>query len=100
MFFNIFWTTFDSINSNVAVFVGKELGQNNIQNAKNNSKELLGFHTLLAICMGIILFSLSFGIEKMTFLAKGYKLSLISSSPNLTDVEITSAISVFMRNIK
>lgn len=100
MFFNIFWTTFDSINSNVAIFVGKELGQNNIQNAKNNAKELLGFHTLLAICMGLIMFSLSFGIEKMTFLAKGYKLSLISSSPNLTDIEIASAVSIFMRNIK
>lgn len=100
MFFNIFWTTFDSINSNVAIFVGKELGINNIKNAKNNANELLGFHTILAICMGLIMFSLSFGIEKMTFLAKGYKLSLISSSPNLTDIEIALAVNVFMKNIK
>lgn len=100
MFFNIFWTTFDSINSNVAIFVGKELGQRNISTAKIQAKELLGFHTLLAICMGIIMFSLSFGIEKMTFLSKGYQLALVAENPNLTASELSDAVNVFMENIK
>lgn len=101
MFFNIFWTTFESINSNVSIFVGKELGCNNIKNAKNQAKELLGFHTILAIFMGLIMFSLSFGIEKMTFLSKGYQLVLESSSQfSLTSEQINDAVNIFMENIK
>ncbi len=98
MFFNIFWTTFDSINSNVAIFVGKELGNNNIKIAKNNAKELLGFQFILAIVMGLIMFALSFGVEKMTFLAKGYQIAL--SSSNLSPTQLSQAVDIFMKNIK
>ena len=72
MFFNIFWTTFESINANVAIFVGRELGNNNYEKAKQNAKELQGFHLTFALVLGSLLFSLSFAIEHMSFLTKGY----------------------------
>ncbi len=72
MFFNIFWTTFESMNANITIFVSRELGHNNIGKAKANAKKLQGFHLTFAVVMGIIFFALSFAIEKMTFLTEGY----------------------------
>lgn len=82
MFFNIFWTTFESINANIAIFVGKELGNNNIKQAKINAKELQGFHFIVALIMGLMLFSLSFAVEKMDFLTGGYEKELTDSLTN------------------
>ncbi len=72
MFFNIFWNTFESVNANVAIFVGRQLGDNNFEKAKENAKQLQGFHLTFAFVMGALLFSLSFAVEKMTFLTEGY----------------------------
>ena len=76
MFFNVFWTTFESINANVAIFVGKELGNNNIAQAQANARELQGFHLLTALIMGTSLFALSFAVVHMDFLTEGYKAGL------------------------
>lgn len=106
MFFNIFWTAFESINANIAIYVGKELGANRFNNAIQNAKQLQGFHTLLAIVLGILLFFLSFGIEKMNFLANGYKQSLVEhlNSLNYNQQEIITisneAIALFLSNLK
>lgn len=104
MFFNIFWTSFESINANFAVYVGKELGHDNFDQAKTNANELQGFHLLLALSFSIILFALSFGIEKMEFLADGYEKGLIeylnkNEIPNKDEI-INNAIPFFMKNIK
>lgn len=102
MFFNIFWTTFESLNANIAIYVGRELGKNNIQQAKSNAKELQGFHAVVALSLGIILFSFSFAIEKMDFLADGYRLGLQEHevSKKLTPEEIANASSVLLNKIK
>lgn len=106
MFFNIFWTAFESINANIAIYVGKELGANRFNIAVENAKQLQGFHTVLAIVLALLLFSLSFGVEKMEFLANGYKQSLVDylKSLNLTQENIITisnqAISLFLSNLK
>ena len=106
MFFNIFWTTIESINANVAIFVGWELGNNNVKQAKINAKELQGFQFCLALILGIILFSLSFAIEKMDFLTRGYvtqlKQTLIDNGNDLSYVNsiLPLAQNSFLLNLK
>lgn len=97
MFFNIFWTTFEAINANITIFVGNELGNNNILKAKVNSKELQGFHFIVAIIMGLLLFSLSFAIEKMIFLTEGYKKNF---PPNTNPIIIEEGQREFLQMIK
>lgn len=99
MFFNIFWTTFESLNANIAIYVGRELGKNNIQQAKINAKELQGFHAIVAITLGITLFLFSFGVEKMDFLADGYRLGLIEEG-KLSPEEIQKASQILLNKIK
>ncbi len=77
--FNIFWSTFESIGANTTIFVGRELGNGNLEQAKNNAKELQGFHFVMAIIMGSLLLSFSFIVPHMTFLADGYKEGTIKS---------------------
>ena len=72
MFFNIFWTALEAANTNVAIYVGKELGMNNFEEAKKNAKQLQGFHLIVSTTMGLLLFAFSFAIEQMHFLAEGY----------------------------
>lgn len=72
MFFNIFWTTFESLSATVAVYVGRELGKNNISEAKKNAKELQGFHLILAITICLLAITLSFCSKYMSFLTEGY----------------------------
>ncbi len=98
MFFNIFWTTFESIGSNVAIYVGKELGHNNFSAAKTNAKQLQGFHTTLATVMGLLLFALSLGVEHMTFLADGYKKTLIANG--VDPLTQDAAVALFLSNLK
>lgn len=81
--FNIFWSTFESIGANTTIFVGRELGHGNLEQAKINANELQGFHFVMAIIMGIILFSFSFIVPSMTFLADGYKNGTIKTLINL-----------------
>lgn len=95
--FNVFWTTFESINSNITIFVTRELGQGNKQLALDNAKRLWGFHIVLAFVLGLSLFSLSFAIPYADFLAGGYEKLLINS---LTDIEIEKAVDYFLTNLK
>ncbi len=87
MLFNIFWTTFESITSNAAIYVGKELGKNNFDLAIKNANELEGFQTLIALIMGIVLFCLSFAVQATTSLADGYKQGVLNHLIN--DVGLT-----------
>ncbi len=66
--FGVFSVVFNAINVVVSKFVGGELGKNNIDLAKENSKRLHGFNTTLAIFFSIILFAFSFLVVKMSFL--------------------------------
>ena len=108
MFFNIFWTTFESINANIAIFVGKELGHNNITQAKANAKELQGFHLITAMIMATLLFSLSFAVVKMHFLtdgyAKGLEETLAKENPDWTSQQISTIVNQgrdqFLENLK
>ena len=77
--FNIFWSTFESIGANTTIFVGRELGHGNLEQAKINAKELQGFHFVMAIIMGSLLLGFSFIVPHMTFLADGYKEGTIQS---------------------
>ncbi len=76
MFFNIFWTTFEAMSATVAVYIGKELGQGNIDIAKKRAKELQGFHFVVGLVIGLIALCFSFVTEKMNFLAEGYEKEL------------------------
>lgn len=105
MFFNIFWTAFDSVNANVSIYVGKELGANNFDTAKLHAKQLLGFHLVVAVIISLLLFICSFGIEQMRFLANGYKEGLISHleqiyyQGNINEI-VNEAVNDFMENLK
>ncbi|TCG11208.1 MATE family efflux transporter [Mycoplasma todarodis] len=66
--FGVFSVVFNAINVVVSKFVGGELGKDNIELAKENSKRLHGFNTTLAIFFSVILFAFSFLVVKMTFL--------------------------------
>lgn len=107
MFFNIFWTTFESMNANISIYVGRELGNNNYIQAKTNAKQIQGFNLVFATIMGITLFSLSFAIEKMIFLTQGYEQQLDSilneKYPNNLELIKTikeKAILEYMTNLK
>ncbi len=100
MFFNIFWTTLESVNANINIYVGRKLGKSDFEIAKKNAKELQGFHLILATIMGLSLFLFSFVIEHMRFLARGYELSLIASNPEINQTTINEAITIFMSNLK
>lgn len=76
MFFSIFWNTFESINANVAIFVGRELGYKNYLEAKKNAKQLQGFHFCISLIMSSLLLIMSFIIVKMDFLTDGYSTAL------------------------
>ncbi len=81
--FGVFSVVFNAINVVVSKFVGGELGKNNIELAKENSKRLHGFNTTLAVFASIILFAFSFLVVKMTFLqntAKGVDPQLVETA--------------------
>lgn len=54
--------TFGGIGTAVAVLVGNTLGENKLQEAKENSKKIFLFAFLFALILGLILFILSFFI--------------------------------------
>lgn len=54
--------TFGGIGTAVAVFIGNTLGENKLIEAKENSKKIFVFSVILAVFLGIVLFSLSFFI--------------------------------------
>ncbi|CAM9095304.1 MATE family efflux transporter [Mycoplasma marinum] len=66
--FGVFSVVFNSINVIVSKFVGGELGKDNIELAKENSKRLHGFNTTIAVCATLMLIIFSFTIVKMKFL--------------------------------
>ena len=94
MFFSIFWNTFESINANVTIFVGRELGDNNYLQAKKNAKELQGFHFCVSLIMSLLLLGLSFLIVKMNFLADGYAMALEETlkSENIDAIKIQEIV--------
>lgn len=77
MFFNIFWTTFESINANIAIYVGRELGHDNFEVAKNNANELQGFHVTIASIMAIALFIVTWIIRVSPFISRGFEEQVI-----------------------
>lgn len=111
MFFNIFWTTFESLSATSAVYIGKELGNNNIEQAKINAKQLHGFHIVIGLIIGLIALGFAFIIPFMTFLADGYIEELrdfYENSPNpnewLGKLTVEQAISLgrdsFLLNVR
>ncbi len=97
MFFNIFWTMFDSINANVAIYVGKHLGSNNFDEAQLNAKQLQGFNMIVAFVLSSLLFILTWCIPYMTFMADGYKKELVDS---LTPEQQDAAVTFYLETIK
>ncbi len=109
MFFNIFWTTFESLSATVAVYIGNELGNNKIDIAKRNAKQLQGFHFVLAIIMGLIALIFAFTTQYMSFLSEGYLKELKNyyeingnEIPNGMNIEqiLEEGKSIFLQNIK
>ncbi len=97
MFFNIFWTMFDSINANVAIYVGKHLGSNNFDEAQLNAKQLQGFNIIVALVLSALLFILTWCIPYMTFMADGYKKGIEAS---LSPEQVNQAVSFYLETIK
>ncbi len=50
---------FDSINANVAIYVGKHLGSNQFEEAQVNAKQLQGFNMIVAFVLASLLFILT-----------------------------------------
>ncbi|MGL6125198.1 MAG: MATE family efflux transporter [Metamycoplasmataceae bacterium] len=104
--FNIFWSTFESIGANTTIFVGRELGNGNFEQAKTNANELQGFHFIMAILMGTILFSFSFIVPSMTFLADGYKngtierLIAIGKLPEEAEIIASAGVVEYLNQLK
>ncbi len=98
MFFNIFWTMFDSINANVAIYVGKHLGSNRFEEAQLNAKQLQGFNMIVAFVLSALLFILTWCIPYMTFMADGYKKGI--SNSGLSEAEMKQAVSFYLETIK
>ncbi len=92
--FNIFWSTFESIGANTTIFVGRELGHGNLEQAKINAKELQGFHFVMSLLMGTTLLIFSFIVPYMSFLTDGYEKGVrdeLMSSSNQFNQEFTLA---------
>ena len=56
------FVAFGGIGTAVAVFIGNTLGENKLEEAKENSKKIFIFAIIFAIILGIVLFILSFFI--------------------------------------
>jgi Na+-driven multidrug efflux pump len=54
--------TFGGIGTAVAVFIGNTLGENKLNEARENSKKIIVFALIFAVVLGVILFILSFFI--------------------------------------
>lgn len=104
MLFNIFWTTLESVNANVSIYVGRELGKNNFEQAQINANELQGFHFLVAMFMGLCLFALSFTVVHMNYLASGYEQALRISYEYNSEIDIDyitkQGTKIFLENLK
>lgn len=102
MFFNIFWTTFESLSATVAVYVGKELGDNKIEEAKINAKQLQGYHLVLGLIIGSLAITFSFIAQHMDFLADGYIKELKESHKYavISQDVINAGKKEFLENIK
>ncbi len=59
------FVTFGGISTAVAVLVGNALGNNQLEEAKDNAKKLIAFSVFIAIIAGMILFLLSFFIPEL-----------------------------------
>ncbi len=109
MFFNIFWTTFEALSATVAVYVGEELGNNNIEQAKKNAKQLQGFHLVIGLSIGLIALIFAFLTRYMSFLSEGYikgieefyqdPNNLLPPNITLNDV-INEGREVFLNNVR
>ncbi len=65
---NVFTSVFSASGIMAANFVGYELGQGNVKQAKINSNELKGFNTLMAVIGSLIIVIVALFVPKMTFL--------------------------------
>ncbi len=102
MFFNIFWNMFDSINANVAIYVGKHLGSNKFDEAQLNAKQLQGFNLILSFVLAGLLFIITWCIPYMTFMADGYKkglLDVLGDTPNKQQIA-NDAVAYYLETVK
>lgn len=75
----IFTTTFNALASMSSMFVGSELGKNNIEQAKKNANELKGFNTLIASSFSILIVIFGFIVPYMSFLfTSEYKIDKVT----------------------
>ncbi|MCC3161002.1 MAG: hypothetical protein K4H23_04810 [Mollicutes bacterium PWAP] len=74
---NLFTTMFSVTGTMAVLFVGSELGKNNIQKAKENAGELRGFNTLNAFILSILLCIMATFVPYMTFLVHDDNLAAI-----------------------
>lgn len=107
MFFNIFWTTFESMSATIAVYVGTKLGINDIERAKINAKQLQGFHLIMGIVIALCALIIAFTVPYMNFLTGGYEKELqnfYSNNPIPDGYTLNQIISngkkIFLQNIK
>jgi putative MATE family efflux protein len=62
--------TFGGIGTAVAVFIGNTLGENKLNEARENSKKIIVFALIFAVVLGVILFILSFFILNLYDISK------------------------------
>lgn len=67
----VFLSGIFSIDATNSIFVSQELGRNNIEAARENSRQLKGFNALLGFFFSIGLVVIIFAFPYMTFLTKG-----------------------------
>ncbi|MGZ9429001.1 MATE family efflux transporter [Mycoplasma sp. 1012] len=103
---NIFTSTFGIIGANVTLFVGKKLGNNEIEEAKKNAKELKGFHFVIALGLSCIFAILIIFIPFMKFFSSGVETGLeeqlkqIGVSQNIIDKQKELASAYYLKEIQ
>ncbi|MCU4706312.1 MATE family efflux transporter [Mycoplasma sp. CSL7503-lung] len=87
---NIFTAAFGVVGSNIALFVGQKLGNDEFELAERNAKELKGFHVTLALTLSSIFGFVIIFIPFMTFLSNGIQENVAKSliADGVTDEKI------------
>ena len=88
------FVTFGGVATGIAVLVGNTLGRNELIEAKDNARKLIAFAVFFAMCMGVLLFILSF------FILDIYKIAEETKAIALFNIRINALfIPLFSFNI-
>ncbi|OYD26909.1 Na+-driven multidrug efflux pump [Mycoplasma testudineum] len=96
----IFLSAIPSISATTSIFVGWQLGQNNIGAAKKHSTQLKGFNFLIGFIFSLLLVLVVLTLPYMTFVVRGqYQAQLDLEGSTVNNVLITSEQALINANL-